>query len=126
MEHGRKRVGGFTPFEIVAGEVEVFPATDVIYIGIQQGERELREMYSAISREPLAFKELYPYHPHITLAQDLSPDQVQPLTDLARKRWAAFPHPRRMHAERTCLVQSRDACRWEDLAEFRLAGVQVG
>ena len=122
----RTTVAGFAPFDMLAGEVEIFPSTDVIYLSIGEGARELREMHHALNRGPLAFQPPFSYHPHITLAQDLARDQVKPLYDLARRRWDAFSHSRRIHTERTCFVQSLDACTWTDLAEFRLMGVPVG
>jgi len=125
IERARTVAGGFAPFDIVTGGVEIFPTTDVIYIGIQSGERELREMYRALNQGPLAFREPFPYHPHITLAQNLPTDRVQSLYELAHKRWAAFPHSRRIRAERACFVQSTIECTWVDLAEIRLAGVPV-
>jgi 2'-5' RNA ligase len=125
-ETARAVVSGFAPFDIVPAEVEIFRATNVIYIGIKEGEGELREIYRALHKGPLACAEPFPYHPHITLAQGLTPDQVQPLYQLARKRWAAFPASRRIRAERTCFVQSRADAAWLDLAEFRLQGVTVG
>lgn len=125
IEHARSLVAGFAPFDIVAGEVETFPSTDVIYINIKQGEGELKEMYRTLNRGPLAFQEPFSYHPHVTLAQDLPPDRVKPLYDLARKRWAACPHSRRIRAERACFVQSTVECTWVDLAEFKLMGVPV-
>jgi len=126
IEHARRLVTGFAPFDIVAGEVELFPSTDVIYIGIKQGEAELREVYRALNRGPLFFREPFPYHPHITLAQALPGERVKPLFELARKRWAAFPYSRRIRAERACFVQSTVECTWVDLAEFKLTGVPVG
>jgi len=106
--------------------VEMFPSTDVIYISIKQGEAELQEVNRALNRGPVSFQDPFPYHPHITLAQDLPPDRVKPLYELACKRWAAFPHSRRIRAERACFVQSTVACTWVDLAEFKLTGVPVG
>jgi 2'-5' RNA ligase len=125
IEHARTLVTGFAPFDILAGDVAMFPSTDVIYIGIQQGEAELRELYRALNGGPLAFQEPFPYHPHITLAQDLPPDRVQQLYELACNRWAGFPHSRRIRAERACFVQSTVECTWVDLAEFKLVGVPV-
>src|SRR5712692_8234319 len=43
IEQARTVAGGFAPFDITTGDVEIFPTTDVIYISIKQGERELRE-----------------------------------------------------------------------------------
>jgi len=126
IEHTRALVAGFAPFDVVAGEVEMFPSTDVIYINIKQGEAELREVNQALSRGPLSFADPFPYHPHITLAQDLPPDRVKPLYELACQRWAAFRHSRRIRADRACFVQSTVAATWVDLAEFKLMGVPVG
>jgi 2'-5' RNA ligase len=126
IEHARTLVAGFAPFDIVAGEVEMFPSTDVIYINIKQGESELREVNRALNRGPLFFQDPFPYHPHITLAQDLPPDRVKPLYDLACERWAASRHSRRIRADRACFVQSTVECTWVDLAEFKLSGVPVG
>jgi 2'-5' RNA ligase len=126
IEHARSLVAGFAPFDIAAGEVEMFPSTDVIYISIKQGESELREVNRALNRGPLSFQDPFPYQPHITLAQDLPPDQVKPLYELACNRWAASRLSRRIRAERACFVQSTVACTWVDLAEFKLMGVPVG
>jgi 2'-5' RNA ligase len=126
LDAARSRVSGFSPFEIAAGDIEIFPGTDVIHISIREGERELREMHRALNNDALAFDEPFSYHPHITLAQDMAPGQVQPLSQLACQRWAAFRHSRRFRAERAVFVQSTVACTWVDLEEFRLAGVAVG
>jgi 2'-5' RNA ligase len=125
IDRARTVVSGFAPFDVLAGEVEVFPTTNVIYIGLKEGEREMREMYRALNGGALAFREPFPYHPHITLAQELSPGQVETLFERARKRWAALPHSRRLRAERAVFVQSRVDCTWVDLAEFPLASVPV-
>jgi 2'-5' RNA ligase len=126
IEVARAQVSGFPSFEITAGDVEIFPRTNVIYIGIQEGERELREMHRALNKGALAFDEPFEYHPHITLAQELIPSEVQPLYEHASKSWAAFRHSKRLRAEQAFFVQSTVACTWVDLAEFRLAGVPVG
>lgn len=124
-DNARSIVSGFAPFDISAASVDIFRPTDVIYIRIREGEQELRELYRTLNTGPLACDEQYPYQPHITLAQDLRPEQVQPLFELARKRWSAFPHSRRIRAERAFFVQSKADCTWVDLAELRLQGVPV-
>jgi 2'-5' RNA ligase len=125
IEQARSIVSEFAPFEIVAGEVEIFPETDVVYIGIKQGDREMREMYRALNKGALAFKEAFPYHPHITLAQGLRPGAVMRLYEVARKQWAASNLSKRIRAERTSFVQATTLESWVDLAEFRLPGVPV-
>lgn len=126
VDAARGKVSGFPAFEIAAGDIEIFPGTDVIHIDINEGEPELREMHRALNKGALAFDEPYPYHPHITLAQNVAPDRVQPLYERACEPWAAFRHSRRFRAERAVFVQSTVACTWVDLEEFRLGGVPVG
>ena len=62
---------GWAPFDVALSSVEVFPLTDVIYIEIGAGAKELYELHAAMNTSALAFGEPYPYHPHITLAQEL-------------------------------------------------------
>jgi 2'-5' RNA ligase len=122
-EAARILAAEFAPFELEAGEVEIFPATDVIYIGLRRGAAELREMHRALNTGPLAYQEPFPYHPHITLAQNLIPDQVQPLYAVARRRWAEFTGPRTFAGASAAFVQSTVACTWVDLAEISLGAV---
>ncbi|HLM99018.1 MAG TPA: 2'-5' RNA ligase family protein [Bryobacteraceae bacterium] len=124
-ERARSVVSGFAPFDIRPGEVEIFQSTDVIYIGIKDGELELRELYRTLNTGSLACDEQYPFEPHITLAQDLKPGQVQEIVELARKRWAAYPYSRHIRTDRAFFVQSKADGTWVDLAEFRLQGVPV-
>ena len=97
--HGRHSMSNSTT-------VEVFPVTDVIYIEIGAGlgtlPAALRDEHVArwISQEP------FPYHPHITLAQEIPHERVARMTELARRRWAEYsglPHvpggTRRFRAE---------------------------
>jgi 2'-5' RNA ligase len=124
-EQAQSVVSEFAPFEIVAGDVEIFPGTDVIHIGIKKGDWELREMYRALNRGALAFKEPFPYHPHITLAQGLAPGAAQPLYEIARKGWAGNKFSKRIRADHASFVQATTLQTWVDLADFRLAGVPV-
>ncbi len=75
---------GFRPFEIELNNLEVFPVSDVIYIGISAGSKELREMNAAFNIAGLCFREPFPYVPHVTLAQDLQSDEVDELARVAR------------------------------------------
>ena len=118
-------VSGFAPFDIAACDVKIFDSTDVIYIDIHDGERELRELNRSLNIGPLACEEQYPYEPHLTLAQDLKPGQASRIYEVARQRWAAYHQARRIRAERAFLVQSNADGTWVDLAEFRLQGVPV-
>ena len=110
----------YPPFEIEAGDVEVFPETHVIYIGVSKGAGELRAMHGTMNTGPLAFDEPFVYHPHITLAQEFPAGETERLASLAADRWKAYTGPRSFHAEMVEFVQNTVGKRWLDLATFGL------
>jgi 2'-5' RNA ligase len=68
----------------------------------------------------LEFEEPFPYHPHITLAQEIPHQEVPAIYELARRRWQEYRGRGVFRAERTVFVRSTlDNC-WIDLAEYRL------
>lgn len=117
----RSRMYEFAPFEIQAAQVEVFAETDVVFIGLSKGQDELRRMHRAMNTGPLAYDEPYPYHPHITLAQELSHGQAVELAELARRRWSEYPYQRAFQVDSFAFVQNVDRNLWLDLARFELA-----
>jgi len=105
-DQARTLTEGWAPFDVELTTVGVFPLTDVIYLEIGAGAKELYELHAAMNTSAMAFAEPYPYHPHITLAQELPQDRVGELTDLARRRWAEFSGSRIFRAERAVFVQN--------------------
>ena len=114
----------FPPFEIEAAAVEIFPVTDVVYIEIGLGVRQLQRMHQAMNTGLLEYNEPFSYHPHITLAQEIQPEEAVGLTEVARRRWAAFPHPRRFPVHTLTFVQNTVFKTWVDLLECPLAAPQ--
>ena len=110
----------FAPFEIEMTRVEVFPVTDVIHVGIGRGREELERMHAGFNAGGLKFSEPFPYHPHITLAQELKGDEVDELARVARARWAESTLPKRFRVEQVCFVQNTRRKEWLDLGESAL------
>jgi 2'-5' RNA ligase len=121
-EQGRALALEFSPFEIEAGDVEIFSNTNVIYIGVRRGAKELRAMHDAMNIGALAYDEPFQYHPHITLAQEFDPAETDRLFALAQKRWASYRGSRALLAEKMAFVQNAGGC-WLDLAEFALGAM---
>lgn len=103
------------PFEIELTHVSVFPVTGVVYIEIGQGGDDLRRMHAAMNATALGFEEPFAYYPHVTLAQELPPESVAGVLDLAARRWREYRGNRAFRAERAVLVQSTLSNRWIDL-----------
>jgi len=119
----RKLTETGAPFDVALGTVEIFPATDVIYIEVDAGSAELRSLHRAMNAGVLAFDEPFSYHPHITLAQEVAPEHVPAVFELAMRRWREFQGNRTFRAERAVFVQNTLSGCWLDLAAYPLGGV---
>jgi 2'-5' RNA ligase len=107
-------------FEVELAGIRTFPVTDVIYLDVGAGARELRDIHAAMNANSLAFEEPFAYHPHVTLAQDISHQDVGAALQLAERRWREFRGPRSFRAERAVFVKNTMTGRWLDLAEYQL------
>jgi 2'-5' RNA ligase len=107
---------GFPPFRVELASIEVFQGTNVIYLSVGSGYRELERMHAALKRGPMKFAEPFEYHPHVTLAQQLLPEQVDAAVALARARWREFSYAHGFMLDRLTFVQNTVENRWADLA----------
>lgn len=110
----------FAPFDIEMTEVEVFPVSDVIHIGIGRGREDLERLHAELNVDGLKYAEPYPYQPHITLAQDLKGDEVDELARVARMRWAESTVPKTFRVDEVFFVQNTRRKEWLDLGESAL------
>ena len=117
----RDQLQDFQPFPIELGEVEIFPVTQVVYLSVKTGHAELRALHARLCGGKCAFAEPFEYHPHVTLAQDLEPSEVQAVCEKAQLRWREFPHPHSFVVDRLTFVQNTLGNRWTDLHGIDLA-----
>jgi hypothetical protein len=113
----------FGDFEVELGDVEMFPQSKVIYIGLRRGELELHRMYRALNQGAVSFCEPYPYHPHITLVQNVDPQQVPPMFQMATLRWKQYSGPRMFTVHTLDFVKNLQGSCWKDLASISLQPV---
>ncbi len=124
-EQVRALAESWAPFEVELTALRCFPVTDVLYLEVGAGAAELRRMHEAMNRDVLDFEEPFPYHPHVTLAQEVPHDQVAALAGIAEARWKEYRGPRSFRAERAVFVQNTMDNRWIDLAEYSLGAIAV-
>jgi 2'-5' RNA ligase len=98
----------------------VFPITHVIYADIGEGTAELEQMHRVLNRDGLFFEEPFEYHPHLTLAQGLMPEDVPDLIQLAERRWDEWSHGRTFTVNMLTFVQNTVENKWLDLADWTL------
>ena len=72
----------------------------------------MERMHGELNAEGLKYQEPYPYHPHITLAQDLKSDEVDELARVARTRWAESTVPKTFRVEQVFFVQNTRRKQW--------------
>jgi len=113
----REAALGLEPIDIELDSVEIFPVSAVIYIAIGRGSEQLKHMHDVFNAGPLKFDERFSFQPHITLAQGLTPDQVDELSEVARRRWREYKGSRIVRVATITFVQNTKWHGWVDLAE---------
>ena len=117
----KDRLQDFPPVRVDLGEVEVFPLNRVIYLSLVSGAEQLRVMHDALDSGLLRYQEPFPYHPHVTVVQELLPQNVPAAAEFARWRWSEFRQSHGFVVERISFVQNTVDNSWRDLAELDLA-----
>jgi 2'-5' RNA ligase len=114
-----------TPFRVELGKIEIFEASHVIYLSLASGGAELRRLYSLVNCGCLEYAEMFPYHPHITIAQNILPEDVERMAAHARQKWKNYAGPRDFTVSSLSFVQHVALSIWTDVATLPL-GVEVG
>ncbi len=104
----------------------MFEKTEVIYIQVERGERELREMHAHLNRGASEYIEPYSFHPHITLGQNLPHENVQETLKLARQLWSEWNGKVSFPVEELSFVQNTLENVWLDLLHLRLTAEPAG
>lgn len=115
---------GAAPFRIELGQIEIFEASQVIYLGLARGAAELRQLYGALNCGCLKYNENFPYHPHITIGQNIPLGDAAKLAPIAKERWTQYQGPRGFDVSVLSFVQHVAPFIWADLAALPL-GMEV-
>lgn len=120
MRHIQQHISGLPAFDLHATEIGVFPVTNVIYIELGMGRGKLVDLHEALNEGAVHYQEPFPYHPHITLAQEIGAEGVEEAAAKARRMWESYRHSRIFPVHELTFVQNtKDNC-WLDLATVQL------
>lgn len=118
-------VSQIRPVRIEVQEVKLFPISNVIYLSLGEalgaGFQELQDLHARLDQGVSKAEELWCYHPHVTLAQDLTHDQLSRAREVAEQRWMAYAGPRECMLDKLSFVQGNPEHGWIDLAAFEFA-----
>jgi 2'-5' RNA ligase len=92
----------------------------VIYVNLGKGGEDLKKMHDALDVDGLRCQEAFPFHPHVTLAQELQPDELDELVRVARARWAELRFDKNFRVEKVVFVQNTRRDQWLDVGECTL------
>ena len=120
--HDLREAASSSPvFDVALGAIEVFAGSNVIYLGITLGADQVRELHRKLNVGVLEHICTYPFHPHVTLAQDFDALEVEPLAAKARSIWSGWRGSRTFSVHLLSFVQNVDVGKWDDLASVCLA-----
>ncbi|WP_115726873.1 2'-5' RNA ligase family protein [Actinomyces culturomici] len=87
IRHLREVAKHHRPFRItLAGSDSFRPVSQVAFLTLAEGGRECTSLADEVRTGPLDIEQRFPYHPHVTLAQDVD----DPALDLALDVGAGF------------------------------------
>ena len=125
-EQIRNRLQDVSPFRVELGEIEVFEETQAIYIAVLTGHEELKRLHDLLNVGGTSYQEPYPYHPHVTVVQELPPQDVYAAAQFARWRWSEFQHARDFVVDQLTFVRNTLENDWVDLGAFDLTSRVAG
>ena len=119
-EYVYSRIATCPPFVIEATRPVIFRSTSVIFLDLGKGLDEIAMMHDILNTGPTAAAEPFAYHPHITLAQGVTEDELPAMFGIAKRRWAAYNGEKSFRVGTVTLVQNTASNTWRDLAQCHL------
>lgn len=100
----RKRLAGFSRFEVELSSVRCFPDTSYLYLDIVEGNRTLHAMHAALNAGELSHVERFDYRPHLTIGGPVGESSLESVQAKAESAWRASGcSPRLVVDEVVCL-----------------------
>ncbi len=110
----------FKPFEVRLGAIKIFPVSNVIFAELASGTEELHRLHMRLNSGLVEYVCPFPYHPHITVAQDIPVDEVRQTADQAQAAWEEYSGPRSFVVDDMSFVQNVARNLWVDIARIPL------
>lgn len=107
-------------FELELTSIESFCKSCVIYVEFGKGGAQLKALHERLNEASLPFAEPYSYHPHVTLAQNITQPEVNRLLEEAKRQWECFHGSKRFEVDELTFVQNTEGNVWRDLDVIHL------
>ena len=115
----------YAEFSVELSEVLSFPATNVLYLGVESGSEVLRRLHVALNTGELHFREAYDFTPHVTVAGPFESAALPHLLQRAVELWSRSESARSFPVRELVLLWMDNHERgWEPLRSFTLRRTQ--
>jgi len=115
----------YAEFSVELSEVLSFPATNVLYLGVESGSEVLRRLHVALNTGELHFREAYDFTPHVTVAGPFESAALPHLLQRAVELWSGSESARSFPVRELVLLWMDNHERgWEPLRSFTLRRTQ--
>lgn len=117
LAHLDRVATGHPPFHLLLRGTGTFrPVTEVVFVAVAAGISECERLAADVRSGPLARETTYPYHPHVTVAQDVPADALDAVFAELAGFEAAF------EAASFRLFTHNGDRRWRPWRDFALTG----
>ncbi len=120
IEEFNSRLHSVPSFDITLGDVEMFESTQVIYLSLRSGRARVEELHRELNQGALQSVEPFPFHPHLTLAQQIPGASVAETLQTARRMWSECPYSPTFTVHTLDFVQNVNPTLWETRSEYLL------
>lgn len=135
----RRAIVAMNPVTVELGDVETFPASRVVYLSLRQGYASIEALHETLNAGCASCGEVWPYHPHITLAHGIRAENFEEAAREGQLRWNEYGGERQFLVRRLTWVKTSIAPglteketrgkvtsenAWTDLAESDLMGLR--
>ena len=91
LEHVRAVTAAQAPFTVtLRGAASFRPVTPVVYVQVEDGFSQCSQLHKELQSGPLDHENMYPYHPHVTVAHDVSEASMDNAVKTLRDYSASF------------------------------------
>ena len=117
----RDRCAVVAPFDAtVHGAATFWPVSGVVYLSFSSGSQHLRQLHDDLNTGSLQQREVHPYVPHITIAQELDEEHTQAVLADVKREWSMHDFNKSFRIELLSLVQYTLENKWRTVTEVSL------
>lgn len=112
----RDKLRSFATFSVELTDVQCFPLTNVLYLGLSAGNLEARKLHDSLHSEVgLSHVEEFEYRPHITLSASIDSSEIEEARRVAALAWSRRTLPQRFTIRDVAFLRQSSRQVWERL-----------